>query len=219
MPDGLSSSDGSYRSELFRKGIHLCSLLIPVFYYFATKTQALWVLIPMTAMFIIVDVARYYSTPLREVFMQTFGWMLRKHEADSERKRLNGASFVLISATLCVLVFPKIITITSFSVLIISDLMAALIGKRFGKHKFLSKSWEGSLAFLLSGFVVILLTPKIGYYTGEYLIGFAAVVIGTLVEAFSIWIDDNLSIPISVGLTMWLLYFLAFPMLDIFKLG
>ncbi|HET56416.1 MAG TPA: dolichol kinase, partial [Ignavibacteria bacterium] len=36
-----------YKSELFRKGIHLCSLSIPVVYYFITRELALMILVPL----------------------------------------------------------------------------------------------------------------------------------------------------------------------------
>lgn len=96
---------------------------------------------------------------------------------------------------------------------------AALIGKRLGKHPFFSKSLEGSLAFLVSGFMVILLTPKVEYQLMEYAIGFIAVGIGMVVEALSISVDDNLSIPISVGGSMWILYILTLPLINIYNLG
>ncbi len=215
----LAGIDESYRAEIFRKAIHLCSLLIPIFYFFLSKRDALTILIPLTVFTIGLDIARYYSKPYRDFFLKTFGFLLRKHETDGSLKRLNGASYVLISATLCVLVFPKIITISCFSVLIISDLTAALIGKRFGKHPFFSKSLEGSLAFLFSGFLVILFTPKADHLFLEYAIGFIAVVIGMFVEASSIPVDDNLSIPITVGASMWLLYILSLPFINIYILG
>ncbi|MBI5214907.1 MAG: dolichol kinase [Ignavibacteriae bacterium] len=219
MEVGLSQHDGSYRVELARKAIHFCSLLIPVLYFFLNKENALLLLVPVTTLFIGVDVARYYSQPLQQWFLQMFGWMLRKHETDEKRKRLNGASYVLISATICVIVFPKVIMLSCFSVLIISDLTAALVGKRFGRHRFLSKSLEGSLAFLVSGIIVILLTPKVEHHFTEYLIGVIAVAVGMVIEALPTSVDDNLSIPLTVGATMWLLYFLFLPSSNIFILG
>ncbi|MBI3189517.1 MAG: dolichol kinase [Ignavibacteriales bacterium] len=218
MEAGLSNIDGSYRVEIARKAIHFCSLLIPILYFFVNKENALLLLVPVTIIFIGVDVARYYSQPLQQWFLQLFGWLLRKHETDTKRKRLNGASYVLISATICVIVFPKLITLSCFSVLIISDLTAALVGKRFGRHRFFSKSLEGSLAFLFSGIIVILLTPKVEYHLTEYLIGVIAVGIGMIVEALPISVDDNLSIPLTVGVTMWLLYFLFLPSSNIYIL-
>jgi dolichol kinase len=208
-----------YRIEIIRKAIHLCSLSIPVLYFMLDKPTALTLLIPLMLAFLVADLARYYNKSAEEWFYRYFRFLLRKRESNKEKKTLNGATYVLISATICVIIFPKIITVTSFTILIICDITAALVGRRFGKHRFIAKSLEGSTGFFLSGLVVIALTPKIGYQPGEYLIGFAAVLVGTVAEALPADIDDNLSIPVTVGATLWLLYSVFLPMLNIYKFG
>jgi dolichol kinase len=145
--------------------------------------------------------------------------MLRKHETDHSSKRLNGATNVLIAATICVIVFPKLIVLTAFPILIISDSVAALIGRRFGRRRFLQKSFEGSMAFFVFALIVIYFTPKAEYAAGEYLIGAAAALVGTVVEAGSWKIDDNLSIPLSVGIVMWGLYFIIYPTVNLYQLA
>lgn len=138
--------------------------------------------------------------------------MLRKHEMDSKKKNLSGATYVLLAATLVILFFPKLFVIPAIAVLIIGDIFAALIGRKFGKHKFLRKSLEGTLAFFVTGSIVILFTPKVEGSLVEYLIGFAAVAVGAIAENLAYgWTDDNLSIPVSVCLTMALLYYLFMP--------
>ena len=211
--------DSSYGAELVRKAIHLSSIAIPVFYFLTPRSVALSALIPLTLVFIIIDIARHYFRPVEEWFNATFGRLLRNRESDKERKRLNGATYVLISASLCVLIFPKLVAITSFIILIISDMMSALIGRRFGKHKFLGKSLEGSTAFFLSALLVVLFTPKIGYIAGEYIIGAIAAASGAVVEALPWEVDDNLSIPLAVGGVLWLCYVVAYPALDIYRFG
>ena len=211
--------ESDYRIEVIRKAIHLVSLSIPITYYFVSKTTALILILPLMIAFLTIDVARYYHKPIEEWFYKYFGFLLRKRESDKKKKTLNGATYVLISATICIIIFPKIVTIMSFAILIISDITAALIGRRYGRHKFIAKSLEGSLAFFVSAVVVIALTPKIEYQFGEYLIGFAAALAGTVAEALPADIDDNLSIPITVGAVLWLLYYLLLPSLDIYKLG
>jgi dolichol kinase len=63
---------------------------------------------------------------------------------------------------------------------------------------------------------VIFFTPKIGNFPEEYVIGFIAAFIGAIVENISFkLIDDNLSIPFSVGFTMWGLYLAILPHLDL----
>ena len=207
-----------YKHELVRKAIHLFSLSIPTIYFFISKQFALCLLLPITTAFIIVDMARYYIPSIGQWFYKWFGWLLRRHETDINKKRLNGASNVLISALLCVLLFPKVIAINAFTILIISDTTSALIGRRFGRHRFFAKSLEGSLAFFVSAILVILVAPKIDKLLMEYIIGFIAAAIGTVVEALPIKIDDNLTIPISVGFSLWALYELFLPAINLLRL-
>lgn len=209
----------SYRDELIRKAIHFCSLSIPIFYFYTPRALALAILIPLTLALVIVDVARHNHPSVESWFYKTFGYLLRQHETNREAKRLNGATYVLIAATICVLVFPKLIAVTSFIILIISDMMGALIGRRFGKHRFFGKSLEGSAAFFVSALLIIFFTPKINYEFNEYLLGTIAAATGTIFEALPWEIDDNLSIPLSVGAILWSGYALFLPALNIYKFG
>ncbi|RPI64035.1 MAG: dolichol kinase [Ignavibacteriales bacterium] len=204
-----------YRDELVRKLIHLFSLSIPIIYYFIPSSTSIAILIGFTIFALIVDGGRFISKSFAKVFYQAFGFLLRKHELDKEKKNLTGATYVLLSALICALIFPKVIFVTAFTILIISDTMAALIGRKFGKRKFLRKSFEGTLSFFISASIVVFFTPKVGDFPMEYVIGFIAAFVGAIIENISYgYADDNLSIPISVGLTMWVLYAVIFPNLE-----
>ncbi|MGB5288369.1 MAG: diacylglycerol/polyprenol kinase family protein [Ignavibacteriaceae bacterium] len=205
-----------YRDELYRKLIHLTSLSIPIVYYFITTETAAIILAILAGLALIIDLARYLHPEVGKIFYKIFGLLLRKHELDYQKKNLNGATYVLISALISVLIFPKVIFISAFSILIVSDSLAALIGRKFGRRKFLSKSLEGTLTFFISACIVILFTPKVGGFMEEYIIGFISAFVGAIVEniSFSL-IDDNLSIPLSVGFIMWGLYLLLLPNLEL----
>ena len=215
---GFPSIEHSYGGEILRKGIHLTSLLIPIIYYFIPKSTALSILIPLTLLFVLSDTARVFHEPSGRLYEKYFGFLLRRHERNSSGRRLNGATYVLLSAVLCLWIFPKVIFITAFAILIVSDTSAALIGRKFGRHPFFSKTLEGSLAFLVSALLVVLFSPKIEYLPLEYMIGAIAALVGAIVESASIGVDDNLSIPISVGGTMWILYLLLLESLDLYAL-
>lgn len=205
-----------YKNEIIRKGIHLVSLSIPTVYYFITKELALSILIPLTIFSLLIDYGRYYSPALSELVKKIFGFMMRKHEWDSKKKNLNGATYVLISAVFVIIVFPKVFVVTAFAVLIVGDIAAALIGRRFGRTKFLFKSLEGTVAFILFSTIVLIAAPKIEYNFTEYLIGFVAIIIGAIVENISgTWADDNFTIPVSVCTVMWILYALLLPQLSL----
>lgn len=205
-----------YRDEVVRKLIHLCSLSIPIIYYFISRQDAIIILSIVTFIALAIDLLRHYSSGFGKVFYSMFGILLRKHELDEQKKNLNGATYVLISALVCVLLFPKVLFVTAFSILIISDTMAALIGRKFGKHKFLSKSLEGTLAFFISASIVVLFTPKVEGLLLEYIIGIIAAAVAAIVENISFgWMDDNLTIPVSIGISMWGLYLLLLPHLQL----
>jgi dolichol kinase len=206
----------NYRDEVLRKLIHFCSLSIPVIYYFIPRTDAIIILSILAFLAVVIDLSRYFIPSVAGIFYKTFGFLLRRHEVDNKKKNLNGATYVLISALICVIIFPKVLFITAFTILIISDSMAALIGRKFGKTKFLAKSLEGTLAFFISAIVVVLFTPKIEGLAAEYFIGIAAAAIGAIVENISFgFADDNLSIPLSIGLFMWIFYLLFLPELQL----
>ncbi len=184
--------------------------------FFVSRSDGILILSILTFVALLLDLARYLSPAVGKIFYKIFGFLLRKHELDTRKKNLNGATYVLISALISIILFPKILFITAFSILIISDSMAALIGRKFGRHKLFSKSLEGTLAFFISASIVVFLTPKVNNLPMEYLIGIIAAAVGAIVENVSFGLaDDNLAIPISIGFTMWLLYMALLPDLQI----
>jgi len=132
--------------------------------------------------------------------------MLRSHETGKQFV-LNGASWVLISASVCVLIFPKILTVVGFTILIISDIFAALIGRKYGKRPiFINKTLEGTAAFIVTAAIIILIYGFIFSAPWTFFVsGLIVAVIGGLIEAISpiIKVDDNLSIPLGIGLLLW----------------
>jgi dolichol kinase len=198
----------AFSSEIIRKLIHLGSLSIPILYFYVSRETALWILGPIGIFSLVVDVSRHYVPWIERIVGKIFNPILRPHERKAGL--LSGATYVIISALFCVLFFPKLITLTAFSILIVSDASSALIGRAYGRHKFLDKSLEGSLAFVFSAWLVVLLVPKAGPVAIEYAIAAVAAVIGAVAEAASARtrLDDNFSVPLSIGFSMWGMYYL-----------
>jgi len=202
----------SYKRELQRKSIHLLSLSMPIVYYFQTKELVLSILIPLACISIILDYMSKEGKPLNKLFMKYFGLMMREHEL-KKMYTVNGASWVLIASVFVFLIFPKIIAITVFTILILSDLIAALIGRKYGKNQLFTKSWEGTLAFIVSAWMIVIIWGLIiDAPLLFFVFGFLGSVVGGFVEAASgvLKLDDNISIPVSVGLVLWVGEFYAF---------
>ena len=87
------------------------------------------------------------------------------------------------------------------------DGLAAIVGQRFGKHKYqvgqISKSWEGSLAMSVAAFIITSATlwSVEGNSWQIWLISIATAVVATACEAFSQLGIDNLTVPLVSGFT------------------
>jgi phytol kinase len=101
------------------------------------------------------------------------------------------------------------------------DALAALIGKRFGKHKYQVgnsvRSWEGSAAMFVAStvamFLVLLLLPSSSLsllatphsIEWSFLVAVISAIFATLAEAVSPHGTDNLSVPLVAAGVVWIL--------------
>lgn len=112
-----------------------------------------------------------------------------------------GAIEFLLGCFLAALLFEPFIAIAAIAVLSISDAMSTLIGSFFGKHKIYfnkSKSLEGSVAFFLT--TIFILT----FFLTDPIKILIIAIFATFAELIP-KIDDNLTIPLIVGVIMLLL--------------
>lgn len=82
------------------------------------------------------------------------------------------------------------------------DGLAALIGQRFGKHKYKlfgkQKSWEGSLVMTIASYIVssLILFGVKGNIWQTWVISLVVALVATALETFSLVGIDNLTVPI-----------------------
>ncbi|NTW55017.1 MAG: phosphatidate cytidylyltransferase [Chlorobaculum sp.] len=201
----------AFRYEFARKAIHLSSLLIPLIYWHIGRKQALLILTPVAAGFFLVDVTKHFVPFISTWYHSTFGTMLRGHELTRDRLHLNGATWITLAAFILIAFFPKTIAVAAFAMVSVSDTVAALVGKRYGRHRFGQKSFEGSFAFFASALLVVALIP------GLLLpVGIAMALAGTIVEALDLKIagfriDDNFSVPLAGAIAGLFCYTWFFP--------
>jgi dolichol kinase len=192
--------DIPFSQELCRKATHMGALIIPGGYYFfgLSRTEMLTIMVPVTVVMLLIDVARLRQWKFWTGFACRIGGrMVRSHE---EAGDFTGATYILVSVCCTVAMYEKMIAIAALCFIIVGDTLAALIGRRFGRHRFGRKSIEGSLGCLLGTLIVAFLVSSIPPW-----IGVAGAVTATVVEAVSFKIDDNISVPIVSGLVMTLL--------------
>lgn len=132
---------------------------------------------------------------------------LRKFMRKREVSGLNSMTFYAISSFLVCLLFPKGIAILAILYLGFGDPAASIIGIKWGRHKIGTRfSWEGSLAFFGTCFLLTLLYPYLapGFSGNLWLLAFLGGLSGMISEWFSYRLDDNLVVPLvsSVLLTL-----------------
>ena len=180
----------TFNNEIYRKLIHLASSAIPFFYFYYSKNLVLAILIPSTITFLIIDLLRIKNKDVKRFYNICFKSITRSKEKTS----LTGASYVLIASVLSILIFDKEIAIISLLIMTISDTMAAIIGRRYGKVKINKKTLEGSIAFFLFSLIIV------SFFDGIILVvAFIAILLTTLAELFLNNINDNLTIPTVFG--------------------
>ena len=192
------SADISYLSELKRKFLHLLALIIPFCIYLIGKEKALWILIPLSTLALILEVARVRVQRIASLIYFMAGPIMRTEEKPpiGSPIAINGASWVVISATLLTIVFPVYIACASLSMFMLGDAAAALVGRKFGNLNWpqSKKTIEGSLAFWVISGVTLLVLNFLPWYAAILVSGIAMIL-----EVLPLPINDNVRVPILVG--------------------
>ncbi|MEW6049922.1 MAG: hypothetical protein AB1644_02520 [Candidatus Zixiibacteriota bacterium] len=186
-----------FSQEVARKATHMGALVIPVGYYLLglEKVEALAILVPVFLAVVLIDVARLRRWPLWRTFVgRVFSAMIRQHEQNGD---FMGATYILLASCCTVALYPKPIAIAALAFIIVGDSFAAVIGRRYGTHRFRNKSIEGSSACLVGTVFVALIAPDLALP-----VGMAGAAAATLFEAFPLGVDDNVTVPLLSGLTM-----------------
>ncbi len=197
----------TYRQEVYRKLIHLSSLWMPVFVLLVPRWWSFAVFAVLLAVTVAVEYGYYREWPvIHPLYGFFFGRMLRDKPA-GVKFQLSGGPPVLAAAAMCVLLFPDPVHVfCAMTVMLLGDTAAALIGRRWGETKFKNgKSMEGTLAFILVGWLIIIFTGLFAGFSGrEFAFGLAAVFLAAIAECHNkkLRIDDNFSIPLIIGIVL-----------------
>ena len=200
-----NTTSKSYKKEICRKSLHLSSLWMPILIYFVPKMYAAGVFAFILLADFCMEYGNYKKNKIAQKLFRIFSFILRKREMQKQKLTFTGSIYVLMSALICTLIFPKNIAVISLAVMLVSDTFAALVGKAFGMHKiYQNKSIEGSLAFFVSAVLIMFICRSLYPFSAVCVF---ACLIATLVELFEnlIKIDDNLSIPLCIGAILSLL--------------
>ncbi len=215
-------------SEFQRKAFHLTGLVIPVFYLIVGREWTITVLAITLIVFFMIEPLRVSSFKAKKFLEKMSSYLtpeiykfldervdkimksLREIEREEEKMCIGAHIYFSIASLIVIILFPQMVAIGAISVATIGDAVAAIIGRPFGKHRFKNgKSWEGSIAFFISAFFILLGILPYGYSMPFAISGaFLGAIIGTLVELYNVPPNDNFSNQIFISLALYLLLFL-----------
>ena len=177
------------RREILRKLFHLYQLpmiigYIALRYYFSERIAIFAIVIVL----VIILEYEFLRLDLNIKMPDPFG-ILRPHE----KRGVSGMLFMVLATIVVFTVFDFRIAITAMLITVFGDLVSALVGIQYGKHRIKTgKSWEGFAAGLVMNLIVA------SVFLWEYpLIVIAMAFVGSIVEMLTYKLDDNLTVPIS----------------------
>ncbi len=149
-----------------------------------------------------MEVGRRISPALNDRLMRFYGPVAHAHE----RYRVNSATWYATSLVVLALAASRPAMMAALAVLGVADPIAALVGRRWGRRELRAgRSLEGTLAFIASGSLaaaialIVVASGPVGSIAG---LAAVAGLTGAVAELFSTRLDDNLTIPVSVGLVV-----------------
>ena len=191
-----------YSQEVKRKLVHLSSLWMAAALLLLPRTFCVILFGVMTVLTVLVEYAYYRQVPIiTPCYGFFFGRMLRDY--GEGKFHLSGGAPVLAAACVSALFFKPPYSALAMATMLLADTAAALIGRRFGKHRFPNgKSLEGCLAFFVTGTLVMVAGFLAFAYPPLVLAGgLLGIVAATLLELFNceLHLDDNFTIPLAAG--------------------
>ena len=191
------------KSEFARKAIHLSNAIIPLSYYYflPDKLDMIIILASCLILCFIIEIYRKINQKLSIFFSNWFEFMMR----DSERKgEITGATWVFVGALFTILLVPDPYNIISLLFLSFGDTFAAIIGMKFPYIKLGRKTLSGSIA----GFFACLAIGLVIDLPIAYEIIIFGAFTAMLIEILPLAVNDNVSIPIFSGLSMYYFSFI-----------
>jgi dolichol kinase len=182
---------------LLRKGLHI-SLIIPfiIFWYLSyvqplvySQEYARWFLIAFIGLFLIYEYVR-----LDTKIWVPFSSLIKPKESDTSVDGLN----LVLAAIVANALFSPQIAVVAILIAIIGDTFST-IGGIYGTMKLFPKTdnkttWEGICLALLANFLIA------GSILGFGVFSLILALTGVIIETFATKLDDNLAIPLGVGL-------------------
>jgi len=192
--------------EIRRKLVHASGVFLIFIIIWLGKWNAALIILSMAVAFLLLGEYRknrekykiIKSKELDEI-EEAVENVFKEHERPNTLP-FKGAIEFFIGCFLATVIFEPITAIAAIAVLSLSDAVSTLIGSYHGKHKLpvnKKKTFEGSAAFFLTSIFVL-------WFFVNPLKAIIVAILATFAEMIP-KIDDNLTVPLTVGIAMTLI--------------
>ncbi|MHA1913209.1 MAG: glycerol-3-phosphate acyltransferase [Promethearchaeota archaeon] len=197
----LVIKDEIFLSSWWRVAIRPATLLFLVFYFVFGPIIGISLIGIVALCFLFLDLSRFVSKQSQELLTVKVKSIFRK----GEEKKLSSMTIFLFSTFIMIFVFGQmlssiVIAVTTLLFLVFGDMFAKIFGLAYGRHKFLDKSIEGTLAYI----GVIIMCCYILFTSLE--ISLPVLIVGAVaapfIEILPLGMNDNFTVPIISGTIM-----------------
>ena len=145
------------------------------------------------------DTTRLLVAPLNRVFVRSLAPLLRT----DEKNQIVGASYGLLGILGAFALFDRDIAIVAVLFLALGDPVAAMVGIKLRRGPIFGKTLSGSTAMVATALAVVAVLHVTGAIDFRWAFVLGAVA-ATAIELLPSPFNDNLTIPLGAGATMWL---------------
>lgn len=184
--------------EFYRKTIHFLNIVIPLFHIYVIKDK-IDMIIFLSASLIFcffIELIRIKNLSSYMMFKKYLFFMMRESERKGE---ITGATWVFVGALFTIIFVPKPYCLLALSFLAFGDSFAALVGINYPFISIGQKTLSGSFAC----FIACCIIGFCFYSEVDAFLILVGALIATFAELTSGKVNDNVSIPISSGLSMY----------------
>ena len=191
-------------NEIGREIIHITILIVLWFYFFIQddlhlgRQIALMFLVGLLLLFLVLEYLRLelgWKMPFFSQFIRP-----------KEENRMYGVVYFLSATVICLAVFDKQIALAALLMTTFGDMVAALVGKKYGTTLiYRNKTWAGFFGELVTNLIVGFLV--LAHLPGSLYLVLGMAFVATIVETLVDELDDNLLIPLFAGFIGQLILF------------
>jgi dolichol kinase len=161
-------------------------------FFHMERAPALVILGGITLTLLVWDVVRLRHRGANELFFRSFSSLVSPREAAG----FASSTWYMLGVLVVVSLLDRPDAVSAILVLGLADPVASVVGQTFGRRPFLGGTVEGTAVFLAVALTILMIRHA-------WPAALAAATLAALAERRSWPLDDNFTVPVVTGITLW----------------